>query len=88
MIVKIRGILLQYVDYRSQIEVGGETVRGGLQELTERYPRLNEVLMDRGGVVRSTHLVALNGERLHDTELDREATEEDRVDIVTAVSGG
>ncbi|MFF3336675.1 MoaD/ThiS family protein [Streptomyces sp. NPDC002888] len=88
MIVKVRGILLRFTDYQTEIEVDGDTVRAGLDRLTERYPNLGEVLLDREGAVRATHLIALNGERLTQGELDREATEDDRVDIVTAISGG
>ncbi|KJK56443.1 MULTISPECIES: MoaD/ThiS family protein [Actinomycetes] len=88
MIVKVRGILLRFTDYENEIEVDGSTVREGLAALTERYPTVGEVLMDREGSVRATHLIALNGEQLALDELDREATEDDRVDIVTAVSGG
>ncbi|AJE84771.1 MULTISPECIES: MoaD/ThiS family protein [Streptomyces] len=88
MIVKVRGVLLRFTNYENDIEVGGETVRAGLNELTERYPNLSEVLLDREGAVRATHLIALNGEQLSPAELDREATEDDRVDIITAVSGG
>ncbi|MEE1930309.1 MoaD/ThiS family protein [Streptomyces sp. TRM 70351] len=88
MIVKVRGVLLRFTNYENEIEVGGGTVREGLAELTERYPNLSEVLLDREGTVRATHLIALNGEQLTLDELDREATEDDRVDIVTAVSGG
>ncbi|GAA2349845.1 MoaD/ThiS family protein [Streptomyces cuspidosporus] len=88
MIFKVRGVLLRFTNYENEIEVGGATVRDGLTALTERYPDLAEVLMDREGSVRATHLIALNGEKLTPTELDREATEDDRVDIVTAISGG
>ncbi|WP_028813723.1 MoaD/ThiS family protein [Streptomyces flavidovirens] len=88
MIVKVRGVLLRFTDYENEIEVGGNTVRAGLAALTERYPNLGKVLLDRTGEVRPTHLIALNGERLTRSELDREATDDDRVDIVTAVSGG
>ncbi|QLH26326.1 MoaD/ThiS family protein [Streptomyces sp. Rer75] len=88
MIVKVRGVLLRFTNYENDIEVGGATVRDGLTALTERYPNLAEVLLDREGSIRSTHLIALNGERLSRSELDRKATEDDRVDIVTAVSGG
>ncbi len=88
MIVKVRGILLRFTDYQNEIEVEGKTVRDGLDRLTERFPRLREVLMDREDAVRATHFIALNGEQLSEDELDRETAEDDRVDIVTAVSGG
>jgi sulfur-carrier protein len=88
MVLKIRGILLRFTNYESSIEVQAPTVRAALTELTERYPELRDVLFDRSGSVRPTHLVALNGEALTPEELDRASADDDRVDIVTAVSGG
>lgn len=88
MIVQVRGILLRFTNYQNEIEIQGGTVREGLSALIERYPKLSEVLMDREGSVRPTHLIALNGEQISVDELDRPVTEDDRVDIVTAVSGG
>jgi molybdopterin converting factor small subunit len=88
MIVKVRGVLLRFTNYENEIEVGGATVREGLVQLSERYPSLREVLMDSEGKVRATHFIALNGEQLSIEELDREADEDDRMDIITAVSGG
>jgi len=88
MIIKVRGILLRFTNYENEIEVEGNTVREGLAQLVARYTSLHEVLADRDGAVRATHLIALNGEQLTLDELDRETVEDDRVDIVTAVSGG
>ena len=88
MVLKIRGILLRFTNYESSIEVTAPTVRAALTELTERYPEIRDVLFDRSGAVRPTHLVALNGEALTAEELDRASEDEDRIDIVTAVSGG
>jgi molybdopterin synthase sulfur carrier subunit len=88
MVVKIRGILLRFTNYESVIELRVPTVRAGLTELTERYPQLRDVLLDRAGSVRPTHLIALNGEVLPVEALDHPSGDDDRVDIVTAVSGG
>lgn len=88
MVVKIRGILLRFTNYESSIEVNAPTVRAALTELAERYPEIRDVLFDRSGAVRPTHLVALNGEALTAEELDRASEDDDRIDIVTAVSGG
>jgi molybdopterin synthase sulfur carrier subunit len=88
MVLKLRGILLRFTNYESTIEVDAPTVRAALTELTERYPEMRDVLFDRSGAVRPTHLVALNGEALTPEELDRASGDDDRVDIVTAVSGG
>jgi molybdopterin synthase sulfur carrier subunit len=88
VIVKVRGVLLRFTNYENNIEVGSATVRDGLVELTGRYANLREVLMDREGDVRAMHLIALNGEQLAVGELDREVGPDDRLDIITAVSGG
>lgn len=88
MIVKVRGILLRFTNYENEIEVGCASVRDGLEALADRYANLREVLMDREGDVRGMHLIALNGEQLAVGELDREVGPDDRVDIITAVSGG
>lgn len=88
MVVKVRGILLRFTNYESRIELDAPTVRAALTELTERYPQIKDVLLDRSGSVRRTHLVALNGETLAPDDLDRTSADDDRLDIVTAVSGG
>jgi sulfur-carrier protein len=88
VILKVRGILLRFTNYENEIEVACATVRDGLVQLTNRYTNLREVLMDREGAVRGMHLIALNGEQLAVGELDREVSPDDRVDIITAVSGG
>jgi molybdopterin synthase sulfur carrier subunit len=88
VIVKVRGILLRFTDYETDIQVGCETVRDGLVKLIDRYPKLRDALMDREGSVRGAHFIALNGEQLTVGELDREVNDDDRVDIITAISGG
>lgn len=88
MIVKVRGVLLRFTDYDNDIDVDCPTVGDGLEQLAGRYPKLREVLMDRAGDVRATHFIALNGEQLRRHELDHEVGADDRVDIITAVSGG
>jgi sulfur-carrier protein len=88
VIVKVRGVLLRFTNYENEIDVCCDTVRDGLTKLTDVYPNLSEVLMDRDGRVRETHLIALNGEKLAISELDRIVHEDDQLDIITAISGG
>lgn len=88
MTVKVRGILMRFTDYQSEVAVDGDTVRAGLMDLCDKFPGISDVLLDRDGGVRPTHLVALNGETLNPDQLDSPAGDDDRVDIVTAVSGG
>ena len=73
MIVKVRGILLRFTDYQSEIDVDAPTVRDGLSWMVDNYPQLRDVLLDRNGAVRPTHLIALNGESPKGEELDRPA---------------
>ena len=80
--------MLRFTNFQNNIEIPGSTVREGLNTLIEHFPGLSDTLLDREGCVRPTHLIALNGEQLHLEELDRATTEDDRVDIVTAISGG
>ena len=88
MTVKVRGILMRFTDYQSEVTVGGDTVRAGLMDLCDKFPGLSDVLLDRTGEVRPTHLLALNGDTLTPDQLDSPAGDDDRVDIVTAISGG
>lgn len=88
MIIQVRGILLRFTNFQNNIEIPGNTVREGLTALIGQFPGLSDTLLDREGSVRPTHFIALNGEQLHIEELDRATTEDDRVDIVTAISGG
>jgi sulfur-carrier protein len=88
VLVRVRGVLLRFTNYENDIQLSCETVRDGLEKLTAVYPHLGEVLMDRDGRIRPTHLIVLNGEQLRVAELDRAVGQDDRVDIVTAVSGG
>ena len=88
MIVKIAGALLRFTEYRSQIPIHAPTVGAGLAELATQYPALKSVLYDREGRVRATHRVCLNGEMLGAGGLMLAVREDDRVDILTAISGG
>ena len=88
MKVKLSGAMARLVDYQSDVEVEGDTVRAGLDQLMDRYPDLRRVMLDGEGKVRRTHHIFLNGESLPADQLDRPVAADDTVQITTAIAGG
>jgi hypothetical protein len=88
MMVRVSGALLRFTDYRRVISVDASTVEAGLIELAGEYQQLRKVLFDRGGNVRATHKIFLNGEQLEPDQLASPAGDADRVDLLLAISGG
>jgi hypothetical protein len=88
MIVRVSGALLRFTDYRRVISVDASTVEAALVELADEYQQLRGVLFDRGGNVRATHKIFLNGEPLEPHQLASRAGDADCVDLLLAISGG
>lgn len=88
MIFKVGGALLRFTNYESSISVAATDVGDALTKLVDVHPDLREVIFDRSGSVRRTHRLCLNGTVLDHGDLDHELADGDRVDILTAVSGG
>jgi adenylyltransferase/sulfurtransferase len=88
MTFKISGVLLRFTDYRDRVEIDAPTVGSALRRLVERYPQLEDVLFEADGSLRFTHRLFLNGDMIDEREVDRPLAADDRVDILTAISGG
>lgn len=88
MRLRVSGVLLRFTDYRSVIDVDAGTVEAALLQLAEENATFKKVLLDRAGRVRATHKIFLNGEQLAADELARPAGPADKVDLITAISGG
>lgn len=88
MMVRVSGALLRFTDYRRVISVEASTVEAALTRLAGEYGQLKGVLFDRGGNVRATHKIFLNGEPLEPDQLARPAGDADCVDLLLAISGG
>jgi hypothetical protein len=86
--LRVSGVLLRFTDYRSVIEVDAGTVEAALVRLAEENATFKRVLLDRAGRVRATHKIFLNGELLAADQLSHPAGPSDRVDLITAISGG
>jgi molybdopterin converting factor small subunit len=89
MTFRFSGTLLRFVDYRKEIVVeNAATVDSALQNLVSRYPSLRGALLDADSNVRSTHRIILNGEVLGRGQTDRAVSDNDRLEILTAIAGG
>ena len=88
MTFKLGGVLLRFTDYQSRVTVEAETLPLALEGLVDEFPELRGVLFDREGGLRATHRLFLNGEMLTRAEVSRPVRDDDRVDILTAISGG
>lgn len=84
----ITGALLRFTDYEPMLTLEADSLAAALERLTALYPDLRNVLYDRNGVVRLTHRLFLNGELVSRDELAQPIGPDDRVDIMTAISGG
>ena len=86
--IHLDGFLREFVRVR-QVESTAPTVRGALEELERRYPRLGGKLRDEGGTIRRFVRVYLNGEDVHGLGgLDTPVRTEDRIDILHSIAGG
>lgn len=88
MRLRVSGVLLRFTDYRSVIDIDAGTVEAALLKLAEENATFKKVLLDRAGRVRATHKIFLNGEQLAPDQLAQPAGPSDRVDLITAISGG
>lgn len=86
--VRLDGMLRQYVRVQT-VDSGASSVRGVLQDLEGRYPRLTGKLRDETGAIRKFVRVFVNGEDvagLHGLETPVAAA--DRVEILHSIAGG
>jgi len=83
--VRLRGPLKRLADDRSDHAVAGETVGELLRELERAQPAMAGWILDERGRIRRHINVFVNGERGgEDTAVDND----DRVEILPAISGG
>jgi len=83
-IVRLRG-QLEKVAGVSEHRVGGDTVSELLQALEREQTALDGWILDERGEVRQHINVFVNGEQ---AEPDEAVGEEDRIEILPAISGG
>jgi len=72
----------------SAVDVGGETVRSALDQLTASYPALAERIFDAGRVRRFLNLYVNDEDVRYLDELDTPVKAGDELSIIPAVAGG
>ena len=82
------GTLLPYLDSQKEITLQASTVREALDALIEKYPRVEPMLRDARGEIRTTHRLFLNHSQLDRSELDASLENGDLLQVVTAIAGG
>ena len=84
-IVRLRGQLEKLAGGGSEHEVEGATVNELLAGLESKYSALEGWILDERGVVRRHINVFVNGEI---AEPDAPVADDDRIEILPAISGG
>ncbi len=84
-IVLLRGPLKRLAGDRSEHAVTGATVGEVLRELERAHPAVAGWILDERGLVRRHVNVFVNGER---RAQDTPVGNDDRVDVLPAISGG
>ena len=73
----------------AEISVAGRTVLDCLQSVEDRYPGFLAFVLDDGGRIQRFVKLFVNEEQLIDTVgLGTQVSEDDRVDIISAIAGG
>jgi molybdopterin synthase sulfur carrier subunit len=84
-VVRLRGPLKRLAGDRSAHEVDGATVDELLRAIEDAHPAIGGWILDERGRVRRHINVFVNGERV---EQEAAVGDEDRVDVLPAISGG
>jgi molybdopterin converting factor small subunit len=84
-LVKLRGPLKQRAGEQSDHAVEGGTVGELLSELERAHPALDGWILDERGLIRRHINVFVNGEGGSE---DTPVSENDRIDVLPAISGG
>lgn len=88
MVIRVSGTLLRFTDYQKELRIDAPTLKEGISRLVEQFPDVGKALFDPTGQIRASHKLFINGEQIGRADIGREVSNEDVVDIVTAVTGG
>ncbi|MFE9552563.1 MoaD/ThiS family protein [Streptomyces sp. NPDC006703] len=82
------GMLLRAADNQRTVSIEAPTLSDALAELTTKYPEMKRILLDTTGQLRQAHKVCLNGEMISRPDSALPLSEDDRIELFTAISGG
>ena len=84
-LVRLRGPLKRLAGDRAEQAIAGDTVGEVMRELERAHPAVSGWILDERGAIRRHINVFVNGER---GEVETRVVEDDRVDVLPAISGG
>ncbi len=86
--VNIPTILHHLTNGQGVVQVDGDTVGQGLEQLVVRFPGIKKVLFDRDGKLLNYIDVHVNGESAYPEELAKSVKDGDELNIVLIIAGG
>jgi sulfur-carrier protein len=84
-VVRLRGALKKLADGRAEHRIEGRTVTELLLELQQAQPGVHGWILDERGLIRRHICVFVNGEQ---GDGDTSVADDDRVEVLPAISGG
>ena len=84
-VVRLRGPLKRLAGDRASQDIPGATVGELLRELEAAHPAMGGWILDERGHIRQHINVFVNGERRREEDA---VADEDRIDVLPAISGG
>jgi len=89
MKVKIPSFFQPFTDWKPELDLSGETVGEGLEDLFNQYPDLHQHFFTHWGILSANVLIYLNGDEIFTLQgLDTPLSTNDRITFVPTASGG
>ena len=86
IIVKVSPMLQIYTDNTGTVEVSGVNVRECLDDLSAKYPKLEQSIFDKYGVLKL--VILLNGKPVTANSMGTDVYDSDIIDLFMPVDGG
>jgi len=83
---KLDKVLQEFTNHGPELEVMGSTVDECMKDLIGKLPEIKDRLFDKNGVLRV--MILLNGQVVYQKDLMRTVADGDRLQLITAISGG
>jgi molybdopterin synthase sulfur carrier subunit len=88
MRIVLSGPLLRFADYNRVVVLPASSLADAINQLHTRHPRLRPVLLDSDGRISSLHRIVLNGKLESSPDPATPLTDEDEIELITAMAGG
>lgn len=86
--VEVPGVFMSYLDGKKTVRAEGSTVGECLKNLSCKFPKTKDMLIDDEGNLQRHFDVYLNGESIHNSGLATPVNDGDKLDLVYIIHGG